>query len=73
MEAVVLQTFICSACGWQLGALAEPRCPRCQKVMQSVAGSRRKKLCSHEDHAQCTIRCFATAEEIEGSRKKVAA
>jgi hypothetical protein len=73
MEAVVLQSFICAACGWQLGALAEVRCPRCQKVMQAVPGSRRKKLCGHEDHAQCTVRCFANAEDVEGSRKKAAA
>ena len=73
MEAVVLQTFICAACGWQLGALAEPNCPRCQKAMQAVPGTRRKKLCGHEDHAQCTIRCFATSEEVEGGRKKAAA
>jgi hypothetical protein len=45
MEAIVLQTFICAACGWQLGALAEVNCPRCQKVMQAVPGTRRKKLC----------------------------
>jgi hypothetical protein len=73
MEAVVLQTFICAACGWQIGALAEVNCPRCQKVMQAVPGTRRKKLCGHDDHAQCTIRCFATAEDVEGSRKKAAA
>jgi hypothetical protein len=73
MEAVVLQTFICAACGWQLGALAEVNCPRCQKVMQAVPGTRRKKLCGHDDHAQCTIRCFATAEDVEGTRKKAAA
>ena len=34
--------------------------------MQAVPGTRRKKLCGHEDHAQCTIRCFATSEEVEG-------
>jgi hypothetical protein len=73
MEAVVLQTFICAACGWQLGAIADVNCPRCQKGMQAVPGTRRKKLCGHDDHAQCTIRCFATAEEVEGSRKKAAA
>ena len=73
MEAVVLQTFNCQACGWQIGALAEPACPRCQKAMQAVPGTRRKKLCGHEDHAQCTIRCFASGEDVEGSRKKAAA
>lgn len=73
MEAVVLQSFICGECGWQLGALAEPNCPRCQKAMQAVPGTRRKKLCGHDDTAQCTIRCFATAEDAEGGRKKAAA
>lgn len=73
MDAVVLQTFICTGCGWQLGALADPRCPRCQKAMQTVPGTRRKKICGHEDPAQCTIRCFAAAEEVEGGRKKAAA
>jgi hypothetical protein len=73
MESVFLQSFLCAACGWQIGALAEPHCPRCQKVMQTVPGTKRKKLCGHEDPAQCTVRCFAASEEVEGGRKKVAA
>jgi hypothetical protein len=73
MESVMLQSFLCEKCGWQIGAIAEPNCPRCQKVMQSIPGTRRKKLCGHEDHAQCTVRCFASAEDGEGSRKKAAA
>ena len=73
MEAIVLQSFACGTCGWQFGAIAEPNCPRCHKAMQPVPGTRRKKLCSHEDPAQCTVRCFAAAEEVEGGRKKAAA
>jgi hypothetical protein len=73
MEAIVLQSFVCTTCGWQFGAIAEPSCPRCQKAMQPVPGSRRKKLCSHEDPVQCTIRCFASADDAEGGRKKAAA
>ena len=73
MEAVVLQTFICAASGWQLGAIADVNCPRCQKGKQAGPATRRTTLCGHDDHAQCTIRCFATAEEVEGSRKKAAA
>lgn len=73
MDAVVLQTFLCAVCGWQIGATNELRCPRCQKLMQAVPGTRRKKLCGHDDVAQCTVRCFASAEEVEGGRKKAAA
>lgn len=73
MESVYLQSFVCESCGWQFGALAQPTCPRCEKGMQAIAGTRRKKLCGHEDHAQCTLRCFASAEEGEGSRKRAAA
>ena len=73
MDAVVLQSFNCAACGWVIGALAEPNCPRCQKTMQAVPGTRRKKLCGHEDPAQCTIRCFAASEDAEGGRKRAAA
>jgi hypothetical protein len=62
MEAIVLQSFVCTTCGWQFGAIAEPSCPRCQKAMQPVPGSR-----------QCTIRCFASADDAEGGRKKAAA
>ena len=73
MEAVVLQSFLCGGCGWQFGAITQTRCPRCQKVMQPVAGTRRKKICSHEDPLQCRISCFGAAEDAEGSRKKAAA
>lgn len=73
MEPVVLQSFLCAACGWQFAAIVQTRCPRCEKVMQPLPGTRRKKICSHEDPAQCRIGCFGTAEESEGGRKKVAA
>ena len=73
MESVYLQTFACEPCGWVFGALVQPSCPRCQKTMQVVPGSRRKKICGHEDHAQCTLRCFASAEDGEGGRKRAAA
>lgn len=73
MEAVVLQNFLCEPCGWQIGALVAPNCPRCQKVMQAVAGTRRKKLCAHEDTAQCTLRCFTSLEGGETGRNKKAA
>lgn len=73
MEAVYLQSFACTTCGWQFGALSQPICPRCQKAMQVIPGTRRRKICGHEDHAQCTIRCFAAVEESEGGRKRAAA
>ena len=73
MEVVVLQNFLCELCGWQIGALAAPSCPRCQKEMPAMPGTRRKKLCTHEDTEQCSVRCFAALDQGESGRSKKAA
>lgn len=70
---IALQTFFCTPCGWQFSAITAPTCPGCQKVMQPAPDTRRKKLCSHEDPAQCTTRCFASPDDAEGNRKRAAA